>query len=187
MKLRQMNWGRYREPRQMQTQWPWFPETSLSFLSPISFAGRPNVGTYLSSVAAVYNYYFNRRCAVLMSANHKADGVENKAFSAIPLVGSPPLLSGKRSEMWHTTGATESIPWHSLIGHCTKVWHSALECCQDDLFRDNELGTEPVMISYQLVQVQLLLIGFKFSSSSHNLINGCWNQLSAWHSMYLCN
>ena len=56
-------------------------------LSSISFAGRPKVGTYLSSVAAMYNYYFNRHCAVLMSANHVPDGVENKAFSAIPPSG----------------------------------------------------------------------------------------------------
>lgn len=81
----------------MQTQTPEFPEaTPQPSLSSISFAGRPKVGTCLSSIAATYNYYFNRHCAVLMSANHVPDGVENKAFSAIlpsgittsPLCGS---------------------------------------------------------------------------------------------------
>lgn len=45
------------------------------------------MGTYPRSIIAVYNYYFNRHCAVLMSANHVPDGVENKAFSAIPPSG----------------------------------------------------------------------------------------------------
>lgn len=64
-------------------------QTQLSRLSPssIRFGGRPKVETYLSSIAAVDNYYFNQHCAVLMSANHVPDGVKNKAFSAIPPSG----------------------------------------------------------------------------------------------------
>ena len=54
------------------------------------------MGTCLGSIAAVVNYYFNRHRAVLMSANHVPDGVENKAFSAIPPGGITvsPLCEG---------------------------------------------------------------------------------------------
>lgn len=74
--------------------------SSVASLSPTSFAGRPKVGTHGSGIAAVYNYYFNRHCAVLMSANHVPDGVENKAFPAIPPSGittSPLRESDRRS------------------------------------------------------------------------------------------
>lgn len=55
-------------------------------------------GTCPSSIAAVDNDYFNPCCAVLMSANHVPDGVENKAFSAIPPSGisTSPLCENDR-------------------------------------------------------------------------------------------
>lgn len=72
--------------------------SSRTCLSSTSFTGRPKVGTYGKGIAAVYNYYFKRHCAELMGAKHVPDGVENKAFPAIPPSGitTSPLCESDR-------------------------------------------------------------------------------------------